>query len=201
MWMDCTSQEHICDANCADILCFKGLRVLQRDNTNRSGKNTKSGAGLQPFAGDADKIKRRGIPQPPPGFTSAEENTYEGTAQGGAYTHITAARPEEQNVQKNNIQASYRAADPPIAQKKWFYRNFKNFGNSAPHCAALMQNPPDKSICDKRTETDGFDPKDYTVELDDPNASGFKTFHLLWSGAKSPKKRADENEIEADDED
>ena len=69
----------------------------QRDNTDRSGKNTKSGAGVQPFRGDEASLKKRGVPNvPPAGFVSPEENTYEGTAQGGANTHLSPVPNAEQ---------------------------------------------------------------------------------------------------------
>ena len=52
-----------------------------------------------------------------------------------------------------------------------------------------MQDPPDTLICDKDMEKEGqdYDPKKYTIELDDPFKVGYKHFHGLWGG---PKKRS-----------
>ncbi|KAB8291587.1 hypothetical protein EYC80_006387 [Monilinia laxa] len=117
-----------------------------------------SRAGLTPFLDDAAMMLRRGISTPDPSYDSAEETTYESVAQGGPGTVLFPV-PRNLNLEHGRrIGAMY--TNHGITNGKWFKQLFTFLNSQTPHCIALMQDPPDDSICRKRLG------KDFTGKYD-----------------------------------
>ncbi|ESZ91221.1 hypothetical protein SBOR_8395 [Sclerotinia borealis F-4128] len=144
----CTGVEPVCEADCIAILCHGRPQIMQRDTANRAAHYAQSGAGLTPFQDTPAMMQRRGISIPDLLYNSAEETTYESAAQGGPGTVLFPV-PRDLNLEHGRrIGAMY--TNFGITNGRWFKQLFTFLNSQTPHCLALMQDPPDDSICRKR---------------------------------------------------
>ncbi|RAL63612.1 hypothetical protein DID88_003656 [Monilinia fructigena] len=180
----CTGVEPVCEADCI---------AMQRDTANRAAHYAQSGAGLTPFQDDPAMMLRRGISTPDPLYNSAEETTYESAAQGGPGTVLFPV-PRDMNLEHGRrIGAMY--TNHGITNGKWFKQLFTFLNSQTPHCIALMQDPPDDSICRKRLGKDftgKYDLKPYAF-VKNQVATNPVTFLSLFQGYSV--KRDDGSEV------
>ncbi|KAH8665177.1 hypothetical protein BGZ60DRAFT_565335 [Tricladium varicosporioides] len=211
--MPCTGMEDVCEADCIAILCHgKDPKMQKLAGTKDQKKRQKeanyraSGAYFVPFDEDAAVMAKRGIARPSPSvpnapvFNSAEETTYESTQQGGANCIIFPVPRDQQTLQGGNMQNQFGRVDEAlnnIPDGEWFQQRFSFLNSDTPHCLALMQTPPDTSICRKEKKNKwGFDMKKFAYVMNQA-ATNPKTFKNLFQGYK--KKRDDgswEDEVE-----
>ncbi|KAA8563907.1 hypothetical protein MFRU_036g00100 [Monilinia fructicola] len=189
----CTGVEPVCEADCIAMLCHGKPQIMQRDTANRAAHYAQSGAGLTPFQDDAAMMQRRGISTPDPLYNSAEETTYESVAQGGVGTVLFPV-PRDLNLEHGRrIGAMY--TNHGITNGKWFKQLFTFLNSQTPHCIALMQDPPDDSICRKRLGKDftgKYDLKPYAF-VKNQVATNPVTFLSLFQGYSV--KREDGSEV------